>query len=374
MSEKLTGPVLLIEGGISDSNLRYACGFTAPDATVYLKKGRRSFLVVSMLEAGRAHRQARVNEVVTPQSLSVSRRHRRDIHQWALALLKREHIRKVSVSAEFPVAAADLLRRNGVRVKVTEGPLFPEREIKTKKEIEHIRKTQKAAAVAMRHAMNRIQESTISSGGYLKIGTRRLTSEMVRREIEKTLCDHDCAAFDIIVAGGKQSADPHERGYGPLKSGEPIVLDIFPRHRISGYWGDMTRTVVRGRASRDLKNMFKAVKTAQQKALSWIKPGQSTDWIYEQVLSFFREHGFPTQIRRKIPEGFIHGVGHGVGLDIHEAPSISLASSQILAGQVITIEPGLYYPHLGGVRIEDTVVVTSSGWRYLATCPKTFEL
>ncbi len=374
MAEKLTGPVLLIEGGISDSNLRYMCGFTAPDPVVYLKNGRRSFLVVSTLEAGRAGNEAMVTEVLTPQSLSVPKRHGRDVSYWSLALIRRERLKRVVVSPYFPVAAANLLRNNGITVSVAKGPLFPGRSVKNAIEVNHIRAAQKAAVAGMRGAIEIIRSSEVGPDGFLISGKRLLTSGEIRREIETTLLQYDCIALDTIVAGGRQGADPHERGHGPLKCGEPIVIDIFPRHRTTGYWGDITRTVVKGEASDGLLHMYRAVKTAQRAALSMIKAGETVENIHRAVMTVFNDRGYITDSGKPVPEGFIHGTGHGIGLDIHEEPSINLSREKLRAGHVVTVEPGLYYEDMGGIRIEDTVVVTRSGWRYLATFPKTFVL
>ena len=206
-------------------------------------------------------------------------------------------------------------------------------------------------------------------------GKKELTSEMVRLTICKTLLDNDCIAQETIVAGGPSSADPHERGEGPLYAGQPIVIDIFPRSGRSGYWGDITRTVCKGAASIELKKQYNAVKSAQAAQLKAIKAGVWTDKIHQIGVDLMENRGFKTETINDVPQGFIHGTGHGVGLEIHEAPRVSSGNHQKLrAGHVITIEPGLYYPEIGGVRIEDTILVTKEGYKMLSSCIKKFEV
>jgi len=196
----------------------------------------------------------------------------------------------------------------------------------------------------------------------------------VKLVVEFELLRHQCQARDTIVAGGRQAADPHDRGSGPLRAGETIVLDIFPQHKRHGYWGDITRTVVKGRARPELHRMYEAVRTAQAAALREVRAGARADHIHEGVQQRFKAAGFVTDMRDGLPVGFFHGTGHGVGLDIHEAPSLSTVPVRLRAGHVVTVEPGLYYPELGGVRLEDTVAVTGTGCRILAACEKVFEI
>jgi len=179
-----------------------------------------------------------------------------------------------------------------------------------------------------------------------------------------------------IVAGGADSAQPHHQGAGVLKPGEPIVIDIYPRSRATGFWGDLSRTVCLGTPPPHIKAMYQAVLGAQELALSLVRPGAMGGDIHQAVDNYFADQGFETEITGPMQgHGFIHGTGHGVGQDIHEAPRIGKDSPDVLAvGDVITIEPGLYYPALGGVRIEDVVVVTPDGCRNLTRAPKNFEL
>lgn len=373
MAKKLTRPILLIEGGMHDADLRHVSGFTAPDPVVLLIDGRRKFLVVSLLEFGRAKTTAHVTETLTPQQLGLEGRALGRISEWAVALLKRERRRSVMVGASFPIGTADRLREAGIRVTVSDGDLFPARRRKTPAEIRHITVTQRAAVHAMKAAMTLIAQASVGARGYL-LGPagRPLRSEDVRREIDRVLLDRDCMAQDTIVAGGAQGADPHERGHGPLRAGQPIVIDIFPRHKVSGYWGDLTRTIVKGAPKPDVLRMYRAVCAAQQAALGAVRAGVTVKRVHATAQRVLQEHGFETTVKNGWGEGFIHSTGHGIGLEIHEAPSLNRSETRLLAGDVVTVEPGLYYKRFGGVRIEDTVVVTRNGYRLLAACPLRF--
>ncbi len=171
-----------------------------------------------------------------------------------------------------------------------------------------------------------------------------------------------------------QVTDPHERGHGPLYAGQAIILDIFPRSEKTGYWGDLSRTVCRGSAAPGLKKLYNAVKAAQAAALRAVKPGVCADEVHSAAQAVFERRGYETKEVDGRHTGFIHGTGHGVGLDIHELPRVGISGEILEEGNIVTVEPGLYYPGLGGIRIEDTIAVTSKGWRYLAPCGKKFEL
>ncbi len=359
----------MVEGGAQDADLRYASGFTAPDPVVLLVDGRKRYLVVSLLEYGRAQRTANVTEVYTPQQLGLEGRARGRLSDWATALLKKQRRRSVVVPASFPFGIAERLRKAGIRVRVAEESLFPARRRKSKEEVRQITRTQRAAVAAMKAAGRVIQQASVDRRGYLtRRDGSRLRSEDVRYVIERTLLEHDCVALETIVAGGAQGADPHERGHGPLRAGQPIVIDIFPRHKDSGYWGDITRTMVKGTPKPEVTRMIRAVRAAQKTALTVIRAGVTVKRVHETAQRVLREHGFETTVKNGWGEGFIHSTGHGIGLDIHEAPSLNLTSTRLLAGDVVTVEPGLYYKKWGGVRFEDTVVVTRTGCRILARC------
>lgn len=368
--KKLTGPKLMV--GIPNicADILYVSGFKASDPVVFLENGRQRHLVVSRMEIGRARAANPRLEVLAPEDLKLPRAQHGRVACWAAALLRKVNLRKVNVSGTFPLQVARTLERQGVHVTVSKHALCPEREIKNPGEIAHMARVQRAAIGALREALHVLADARVDARRELRIGKQVLTSEDLRKLINRTLLEANCAGGEPIVAGGPLSANPHWIGYGPLKAGEPIVFDIFPQDLETGYWGDLTRTVVKGRPSARLQRMFDAVKVAQAEALGLIRSGARTDAIHRRVVERFEALGFAQRVTNGIAEGFIHGTGHGVGLEIHESPSLGRTPSRLRAGQVVTVEPGLYYTDLGGIRIEDTVVVTPDGFEYLATCPK----
>jgi Xaa-Pro aminopeptidase len=236
---------------------------------------------------------------------------------------------------------------------------------KTPEEIAAIEETQRATTAAMEAVISYLRSASVP------------TSEEAHALIDKILLEHDCESpTGHIVAGGLQATEPHERGTGPISRGVAIVIDIFPRNKKTGYFADMTRTICLGEPSPHIQKMFDAVVGAQEFAESLVRPGAACGAIQEAVEKFFSDRGFETSGKGKefaFAEGFVHGVGHGVGLQVHEAPRIGRKSEDVLAeGDVITIEPGLYYPEWGGVRMEDMVLVAATGSRNLAQFSKQF--
>ncbi len=365
---------MLLTGGISHADLAWLGRFSPPETMLLLRKNGQTRIAVPMLEYGRVARAFPQARVETAQSLGLKGNAARRLSCWARKLLADAAVKQVRVARNFPVGLARELERDGIRVLAAGGDLLPERAIKTREELRCIRRAQQAAVIAMRSAIAMIGEATIAGSGLLRVKGRTLTSERLRETIGRLLLDHGCFCEHTIVAGGAQGADPHERGHGPLKAGEPIVIDIFPKDLSSGYWGDLTRTVVRGVASARLRRMYQAVKAAHQAALAKVKPGVSCGSVHRAAAETLARCGFRTRVENGRPEGFIHGTGHGVGLEVHESPSLGANPERLRQGHVVTIEPGLYYPELGGIRIEDTVVVAAHGWRYFVPCEKRFEL
>jgi Xaa-Pro aminopeptidase len=373
--KKLTAPILLVGTTSENSDLRYASGFDAVDPVVHFRDGINNFLIVPMMELGRAKREAKRGVcVLTPSDFCLGKAERRRVSSWAIALLRERHVHRVMVPPSFPIGIALRLRRAGIRLIVAKRAVFPEREVKSVREIACIREVQKAAAAAMKFAIRKISKTRVDRAGFLIEHGRKLTAGEIRRAIDLKLTELDCVARDTIVACGKISADPHARGDGPIRAGEPIVIDIFPRHKAHGYWGDITRTIVRKKALPELRRMYTAVTAAQRAALHEVKEGAEPEHIHETVRRIFAARGFRTEIKNGRAEGFTHSTGHGVGLDIHEAPSLSPGVGRLKAGNVVTVEPGLYYRKIGGVRIEDTVLVTRTGFRHLVKVPYRLEV
>lgn len=370
----LTTPILLIGAPDTDLDIRYLSGFSASDPVVYLQDRKRKYLVVSTLEKQRAERVTQGITVWSLQDLRLSRVSGRKIHDKAIGLLRKAGVKSIVVSPAFPVGTARKLTEAGIHITIAENTLIPQRQIKTPDELLKIRESQKAAVLAMQKAIAMIAHSRVNTRGYLMNSNRILTSEMVQTEIKKKLLDYNCSGRGTIVAGGKQAADPHESGSGPLRQGESIVIDIFPQNMSHGYWGDLSRTVVKGPVSPMLKKMYRAVKAAQRAALSKVKAGVSVAAVHKSAVNVIAERGFKTGVINGEVQGFIHSTGHGVGLEIHESPGIRTRHTRLRSGNVITVEPGLYYRDKGGIRIEDLIVVTPGGWNYIGRCAHVFKV
>lgn len=372
--KKLTGAVLMVGAPQNMPDIRYATGFTAPDPVVFLKQDRKKHLVVSLLELERARRVTKNVTIWPAEALKSRRQLKRTLSGWAISLLRQLNIHSVVVPPEFPIAVAEKLRRAGIRIRVSESSLFPQRQIKTDQELARIAECQRAAVQAMLAAVRHLALAHVGAKGFLRVGNTLVTSENVRALINKVLLDHHCMGQGTIVAGGPQAADPHEVGYGPLRQGESIVIDIFPQHLDHGYWGDLTRTVVKGPPAAALLKIYQAVKAAQAAALSKVRAGVTASRVHEAAVNAIRRRGFQNGVADGKTQGFIHSTGHGVGLNIHEMPRVGLRSARLKKGNVITVEPGLYYRELGSVRIEDLVVVTPTGWKPLAVCEHFFQV
>jgi Xaa-Pro aminopeptidase len=286
--------------------------------------------------------------------------------------LKKRGVRSATVPANFPLGYAEELAANKIRVRATDGFFWPEREAKSDKEIEMMRRALRITEAGLKRAIEVLKVSKPGSGKRLGWKGKTLTSELLRAEIDSAVLRAGGVPTGTIVAGGDQACDPHERGHGPLYADSLIILDVFPRDAKTGYFGDMTRTVLRGRASEAQRKLWETVKAGQALALKRIKAGVDGMTIHKAIQEFFASRGFTTGVRKGRRVGFFHGTGHGLGLEIHEHPR--LQKVELKDRQVLTVEPGLYYPGVGGVRQEDVVVVTKTGCRILSRFPKRLEI
>ncbi len=372
MSEAL----LIIAASERDADLYYATRFLAPDPFPFFQVGGERIILVSDLELGRARSQAAV-ETILPLQRYEDRVKGRVTQPTLLdavdEALKEREIQHLLVPGSFPVEYADKLRARGYEVGVKEGTFFEERLVKSETEVAWIAETLRLAEEAMDVAIQAIREAEIRGTELYRAG-ERLTSERVRGLIHHALLDCDCVADRTIVAGGEQGSDPHHEGVGPLMAHQPIVIDIFPRSSRTRYFADITRTVVKGQASLRVKQMHEAVLQAQARAVALIRDGADGAAIHQEVAAVFESLGFPTGEINGRMQGFFHGTGHGLGLEIHEPPRIGKRGAILGRGNVLTVEPGLYYPGEGGVRIEDVVVVTERGCRNLTNFPKLLEI
>ncbi|MGH8022029.1 MAG: M24 family metallopeptidase [Limisphaerales bacterium] len=370
--------LLIVADSEHDANMLYATGLFVPDPFIYLRLDRRPLLVMSDLEIDRARQCAPHCRVA---SLSeIQRKLRRDgIKAPGFAhviahIFRQKKIRRAVAPANFPFGLALELEKLGVKIK-PDPNVFPAREFKSADEVKKISAALMMAEVGMAEGMQAL--------GLAKIGKRRqliyrgapLTSERLRAIIDCAILQASGLAANTIVAGGRQGCDPHERGVGPLRAHEPIILDIFPRSQKTGYFGDITRTVVRGRASDAVHKLYETVLQGQKIAFDKMRANVRTSEIHKAVEEFFVKQGYKTGRRDGHMEGFFHGTGHGLGMEIHEAPRVGATSAgQLKPGHVVTVEPGLYYPEIGGVRLEDVALVTGNGAKNLTRFEKVLEL
>jgi len=371
--------LLIIADSERDANMLYATGLFVPDPFIYLKTRGRPLIVMSDLEVDRARAQAPHCRVVSlsayQQKLRARGIKRPGLVHVVQQMLREKGIRRVVVPDDFPLGPATDLEKLGVRVRARSGTFFPEREIKSAAEVRKISAALMMAEVGMSEAMQVLRRSKIGRDRKLIYHNLPLTSEKLRSVIDCAILQASGLAANTIVAGGRQACDPHERGFGPLRANELIIIDIFPRSQKTGYFGDITRTVVRGRASEAARKLYHTVFHGQKIAFKKVRAGVSTSGVHKGVQQFFEQQGYKTGRRNGRMEGFFHGTGHGLGLEVHEAPRVSAtATGRLRAGQVVTVEPGLYYPEIGGVRLEDVALVTKNGARNLTRFEKVLEI
>jgi Xaa-Pro aminopeptidase len=368
---------LMIAASESDANLYYATGFLAPDPFIFAEIKKKKILLMNVLELDRARAQADVDEVISTTDIA-RRMKMRGVRSFGYTdmvddLLRHSRVKNVVVPANFPVAYADSLRKKGYRLRFKQDPFYAQRTIKSKQEIEAITRSIRHTERAVGEAVKVLKASKIK-GRFLYYRGKRLTSEKIKQVINVSLMESGCIAAHTIVSCAKQCVDPHNQGSGPLLANQSIIMDVFPHSSHSRYFADMTRTVVRGKASSKLKKMYKAVREGQKIAFRTIRHGADGKKIHDAIAKRFEVLGFPTgQIGGRM-QGFFHGTGHGVGLDIHEDPRISGVKDILKTNQVVTVEPGLYYLDAGGVRLEDIVVVTKAGCKNLNRFPKVLEI
>ena len=370
-------PRLLIADSERDANQLYATGMLVPDPFIVIQMPEKTVMVLSDLELERGRREAHVDEIL---ALSIFRDALQEqgneypkLVDIAEYVLHEYQIQAVTVPGNFALQYADELRQRGISVQFEE-PFFPARSCKTAREIAYIQSAQRRNEDALQHALQILTDSEIGADDVLYYQGTALTSEYLRTQIQIDLLQAGCMDHHTIVACGEQATRPHNLGSGPLFAHQAIILDIFPYCLTTRYFADMTRTVVKGRASDDLKRMYAAVQSAQELAIGAIRAEAKGQDIHRQVQEFFTQSGFETGSVDGVPQGFFHGTGHGLGLEIHEPPRIGNAADILKTGHVVTVEPGLYYPRIGGVRLEDLVVVTDDGCTNLTQFPKELEL
>ncbi|MBV9008074.1 MAG: aminopeptidase P family protein [Verrucomicrobia bacterium] len=376
MAERKELPRLIVAPSETDADMLYATGIFIGDPFIFLEQNGKRTLVLSDLEIDRARKNARADEFVMLSELErevQGKAKTAPAYEKVLAhFLKKRGVRRAIVPANFQLGYANELKRGGISLETTNGLFWPKRETKTEEEVAKISRALRITEAGMKRGMEVLKASQPEQNRKLSWSGKTLTSEILRAEIDSAILRAGGIPANTIVAGGDQACDPHERGFGPLSADSLLILDIFPRDAKTGFWGDMTRTVVRGRASEEQRRLWSTVKAGQALALKRIKAGVDGMSIHKAIQEFFTERGFPTEERDGRRVGFFHGTGHGLGLEIHEYPRLQKVTLKV--GQCLTVEPGLYYPGIGGTRIEDVVIVEKNGCRILSKFPQQLEI
>ena len=348
-----------------DADMRYLTHFVTSDPFVYFRRrGEKGTIIISQMEVGRASREGMTAFMTrTEAGLPEILKKEKDPFRATAQMIAGQVGKKILVPPNFPVALANALGEF-CSVAVDEGTVLSMRAKKTRPEIRCMKNVQDVTQTAMGHAVSLIRRAVVKKG-ILYLDGKPLTSEHIKYTMHCVLLEHGCSAEDTIVSCGEDTAIPHMTGTGPLRADEPIIIDLFPLHEKSGYYADMTRTFVKGEPSPEILDMYTALREAKQLAMSRVKSGISGADLHQLVIDFFKDRGYDSDTR-----GFVHNLGHGVGLQIHELPIVGLSGKRLEEGNVITIEPGLYYPSTGGVRLEDIGAVTKKGFDNFTAFPE----
>lgn len=380
MKSKPSSVSFLYAASESSADMLYLSGVFVPDSFLAIIVRNKKYAVVNQLEYGRVLRDSNFDKVmlleaVRPKVAKYLQIPVRDVGPGELMLYFTQFYdaKTVKIPADFPAIFYAKIRDAGYCVEMIEGAFFTERIKKTDFEVAAIRKGNAASAAGIRSAEAILRASTIDGNRIMYAG-KPLTSERLRAAIDKTCLSKGAVANHTIVAGGRQACDPHEIGHGLLRPGELIIIDVFPRDQKTGYHGDLSRTFIKGKASPLQRALVLAVQRAQRAAIEKLKEGVSGGVVHGAAQKLFDDAGFVTERRKNCFVGFIHSTGHGLGLEVHEAPRVSKGAPKLKAGQVITIEPGLYYPEIGACRIEDVVLVTKDGYEKLSSLHYKWEI
>lgn len=343
-----------------------------------IESGWESTLILRDIEMMRARQNARVDHVACPKDFSpeggLSGDRETATAQSAAECLRRNGTKRVTVDRSVPMIYVEMLRRASIDVECDTEWGILERRQKDQQELEWIQDAQRVTEEVMELACRKIGKSKANASGELVSEGTVLTSEFMRQQIDLWLLARGYSSPGSIVAGGKVGGDCHDHGHGVLKTGEPVIVDIYPQCKQTLYNGDCTRTVVHGEVSDRIRAMHTAVVAAKEAATKIVRAGATGQEVHQATISQIEAHGFLMGIPGPhSPSNFTsmqHGTGHGLGLEVHEPPLLDLGGPPLLVGDVITIEPGLYSLDLGGVRVEDMVVVTEDGCRSFNCLPQ----
>ena len=370
--------VLIYADSIRSPEMRHAVPLPVPDPFLYIERDGTRTVVASAFEIGRIKEvdpgiDARAPEHFGLDELLAEGLSRDEAERDALVRACRElGVADAAVPATFPLLIADHLRANGIDVHVDDALFDERRRRKSPKELEGLRRAQRACERALDVAREHLRNAE-TQDGELVLDGEPLTVERLKQEIERVFSAHGVVGEEFIVSHGPQTAVGHEMGSGTLRADEPIVFDLFPRDRETGIYSDMTRTYVVGEVPEEIAEYHRLCREALERTTAAVRPGVNGRAVMEIACDLFHEHGYPTQLNKQpgevLESGFFHGLGHGVGLEVHEKPNLSRTGHDLVVGDVITLEPGLYRAGFGGVRLEDILVVTEDGVEVVTDYP-----
>jgi Xaa-Pro aminopeptidase len=370
--------VLIYADSLRSPEMRHEVPLAIPDPFLYAERDGEQHVVASSFELGRISDVAPHLKVLPQEEFGIDELYaqglsRDDIElEVILRAVRRFGVEDAVVPSTFPLEVADHLRANGVQVRADREQFVHRRRVKNEAELAGIRRAQRAAEAAMDAARELLRAAEQQNGG-LVVDGEPLTCERVKLAVEQAFTANGAFADEFIVSHGPQTAVGHDMGSGPIAPDEPICLDLFPRDRESGCFADMTRVFVVGTPSDELVEWHKLCLQALERSVAAVKPGVPGSELHKISCDVFEEHGYPTLRSKKagevLQDGFYHSLGHGVGLEVHEEPTLGRAPGELVAGDVIAVEPGLYRNGYGGCRLEDLVLVTDSGGEVLTDYP-----
>ncbi len=376
-------PDILIRGDTFRSpEMRHEVPVGIPDAFTYIEHEGRRVVVVTSFEIPRIAELGTDLEARPFEDFGLEELYSRGLKTWELGreltlnVCREVGVTDAVVPATFPLDLADFLRENGIQIRVDRELFMERRRRKNDFELAGMRRAQRAAEAGMDAARELLRRAD-ASNGTLTVDGEPLTVERIKPAVEAAFSAHGVAAEEFILSHGPQTAIGHDMGSGAIAPNEPIVIDLFPRNRETGCYADMTRTYVVGEISDELREYHRLSKEVLDRTLAATRAGVNGADLHRIACDLFHEHGYKSNLYKDpdevLEDGFFHALGHGVGLEVHEQPSMGRIGEELVAGDVITLEPGLYRRGYGGVRLEDLVLVTEDGAENLTDYPYDLE-
>ena len=383
-------PVATLIAGVSATNrsLYHRIRFLAgdPAAAIDLPTDHAHLpgrtLIIRDIEMDRARAHARVDRVICPAESTpdggLSGDREIATAQATAEFLRRAGVTRVISDRSLPLVFAEMIKRAGLALECDLDLGVLDRRSKDAQEIELLREAQAVTEGAMRMACEMVARARAGSGGVLSHDGETLTAERVMSAIDIWLLERGYANPGSIVAPGRTGADCHERGHGPIRTGEPVIIDIFPQNKRTLYNGDCTRVVVHGDIPGEVAKMHDAVVRAKKAAIAAARAGATGEAVHRAAIEVIQSCGYAVGLpgqhgdSGKDPSfcSMVHGTGHGIGLDVHEPPLLDMKGPELVVGDALTIEPGLYCAAIGGIRIEDMVIITENGCENLNSLPE----